>query len=160
MNPLLFPAVLILYAEGSSCGVTRKVSRVILYSYLLTLITTTYLYSLDAARISLVLIHSVCFIFCITLCDQLAGKAVMFLLLLIMWWIDISIILNTTKYDILLMGKSLLGYSNYLYRELSILSVSLCSYISTTNERQNTRENLLGLCVMLLWIVEKQFNFN
>lgn len=157
MNPLLFPAVLILYAEGSSCGVTRRVARVILYSYLLTLITTTYLYSLDAARVSLILIHSICYIVCINLCEKIDGKVVFFLLMIGMWWIDLSIILNTLKYDITASGYSLLGCSNYFYRELSILAVSLCSYVSTTNHRNNLQENILGLCVFSLFIIERQF---
>lgn len=157
MNPLLFPAVLILYAEGSSCGVTRRVARVILYSYLLTLITTTYLYSLDAARLSLLLVHSVCYISCINLCEKTDGKVIFFLLMIGMWWIDLSIILNTLKYDISIFGYSLLNYSNYFYRELSVLAVSLCSYVSTTNNRDNLQENILGLCVFSLFIIEKQF---
>ena len=157
MNPLLFPAVLILYAEGSSCGVTRRVARVILYSYLITLITTTYMYSLDAARVSLILIHSLCYLMCIILCEKIDGKVVFFLLMLGMWWIDLSIILNTIRYDITILGYSLLSYSNYFYREVSILAVSLCSYVSTTNYRNNLQENILGLCVFSLFIIERQF---
>lgn len=157
MNPLLFPAVLILYADGSHCGVTRKVARVILYSYLLTFITTTYLYSLDAATLSLLLIHTVCYLVCISLCQKMTGKVIFFILLLGMWWIDISIILNTVKYDFSLFGYSLLSYSNYFYREFTILAVGLCSYVSTVNERHNLRENLLGLSATLMWVIEKHF---
>jgi hypothetical protein len=157
MNPLLFPLVLILYAEGSYCVVTRKISRVVLYSYLITLLTTTYLESLDAARLSLLLIHTVCYLSCITLCQKLSGKVVFFVLMLGMWWIDLSIILNTLEYDITLFGYSLLNYSNYFYRELTIAAISLCAYISTKYNRQNTRENLLGLTTLLFFIIEKQF---
>jgi hypothetical protein len=157
MNPLLFPVVLILYADGSHCAVTRKVARVILYSYLLTFITTTYLYSQDAANLSLLLIHTACYLACITLCQKLTGKVAFFLLMLGVWWIDMGIILGTLQYDIKVFGYSLLSYSNYFYRELTILAVGLCSYVSTTNERHNTRENLLGLSALLMWIVEKHF---
>lgn len=157
MSPLLFPLVLILYAEGSYCAVTRKVSRVVLYSYLLTLLTTMYLDSLYAARLSLLLIHTVCYLSCITLCNKLSGKVVFFVLMVGMWWVDISIILNTLVYDINLFGYSLLKYSHYFYRESTILAISLCSYISTLDYRQNTRENLLGLSTLLFFIIEKQF---
>lgn len=146
-----------LYAEGSYCEVTRKVARVILYSYLLTFITTTYLYSQDAANLSLLLIHTVCYLACITLCQKITGKGVFFLLMVGVWWIDMSINLGTLKYDVNVFGYSLLSYSNYFYRELTILAVGLCSYISTTNERYNARENLLGLSALLMWIVEKHF---
>lgn len=157
MNPLLFPAVLMLYAEGSYCEVTRKVARIILYSYLLTLITTTYLYSQDAANLSLLLIHTVCYLACITLCQKITGKRMFLLLMLGVWGIDMSIILGTLRYDISVLGYSLLSHSNYFYRELTILAVGLCSYVSTTNERHNVRENLLGLSALLMWIVEKHF---
>ena len=157
MNPLLFPAVLILYAEGSYCEVTRKVARVVLYSYLLTFITTTYLYSQDAANSSLLLIHTVCYLACIALCQRLTGKVAFFVLLLGVWWIDMSIILGTLRYDVVFSGYSLLSYSNYFYREMTILAVGLCSYVSTTNERHNVRENLIGLSALLMWITEKNF---
>lgn len=157
MNPLLFPAVLMLYAEGSYCAVTRKVARILLYSYLLTFITTTYLYSQDAANLSLLLVHTICYLACITLCQKLAGKVVFFFLMLGVWWIDMSIILGTLQYDIKIFDYSLLRHSNYFYRELTLLAVGLCSYVSTTNERHNTRENLLGLSALFMWVVEKHF---
>jgi len=157
MNPLLFPLVLILYAEGSYCEVTRKVSRVVLYCYLVSLLTTTYLDSLAAARLSLLLIHTVCYLSCTILCCKLSGKIVFFALMLGMWWIDMSIILNTLEYDIRLFRYSFLEYSNYFYRELTILAISLCAYISTKHNRYNTRENLLGLTTLLFFIIEKQF---
>lgn len=68
-----------------------------------------------------------------------------------------SIVLGTLRYDINVFGCSLLSYSNYFYRELTLLAVGLCSYVSTTNERHNVRENLLGLSALLMWIIEKQF---
>lgn len=157
MNPLLFPAVLVLYAEGSYCGITRKVARVVLYSYLLTFITTTYLYSQEAANLSLLLLHTACYLACITLCQKLTGKVAFFLLMLGVWWIDMSVVLGTLKYDINILGYSLLRHSNYFYRELTILAVGLCSYVSTTNERQSTRENLLGLSALFMWVIEKHF---
>ena len=157
MNPLLFPLVLILYAEGSYCEVTRKVARVVLYSYLITILTTTCLESLDVARLSLLPIHTACYLSCITLCQKLSGKVVFFVVMLGVWWIDMSIILNTLSYDINIFGYSLLKYSHYFYRESTILAISLCSYISTVDYRQNTRENLLGLSTLLFFIIEKQF---
>ncbi|AHK11282.1 hypothetical protein S14_173 [Shewanella sp. phage 1/4] len=157
MNPILFPAILILYAEGSYCEVTRKVARIVLYSYLLTLITTTYMPTVQGAHFSLVILHTACYIFCIGLCQKLEGKVVFFIILVGLWWIDLSIILNTLKYDVVILGYSLLNYSNYFYREFTILAVSLCAYISTTDRRHNTRENLIGVITLALLIVEKQF---
>lgn len=157
MNPILFPAVLILYAEGSYCEVTRKIARIVLYSYLITFITTTYLISLDAAKLSLILIHTVCYLLCIILCEKLEGKVVFFILLLGMWWIDMSIVLGTLQYDIIVFNHSLLNYSNYFYREFTIIAIGLCSYTSTIDKRSNTRENLLGFLTLLFFIVEKQF---
>jgi hypothetical protein len=157
MNPLLFPAVLILYAEGSYCNVTRKIARVVLYSYILSFITTTYLYSIEVANLSLLLIHTICYLMCITLCQKIEGKILFFVLMMGMWWVDLSIILNTLDYDVIVFGYSLLEYSNYFYREFTVTAVTMCSYVSTINQRHNIRENLLGLSAVLLWAVEKQF---
>ena len=157
MNPLLFPLALILYAEGSYCVVTRKVARLVLYSYLITILTTMYIENIEFAKVSLILVHTLCYLICINLCQKWLGKVIFFLLLLGMWWVDLSIILNTLEYDVNLLGYSLLKYSHYFYREFTILAISLCSYISTLDYRHNTRENLLGLSTLLFFIIEKQF---
>jgi hypothetical protein len=155
MNPLLLPLILILYAEGSSCTVTRKVARVLLYSSLLSLLTTSYMPSLLLAKLSLMFIHIIGFLCCIQYCQKIAGKLTFLILLLGVFWIDLSILIGSLKYDITLLGYSLLTYSNYFYREMILVSVGLCASIGNMSKRDAGKENTLGLVVASFWILDK-----
>lgn len=156
MNPLLFPFLLILYIEGSSCPVTRKVSRLVLYSYLTTLVVTMYAPTLMCAYLLMLVVHTFYHILCIDMCQKLSSKLIFFTLLLCIWWVDMSIILGTMKYDLTIFGYSLLEYSHYLFRELTILAISLCTNNPLVDTRKNIRENILCLIAFILIIIEKQ----
>jgi hypothetical protein len=157
MNPLLLPLVLIIYAEASYCEVTRKISRVLLYTFVITSITTTYIEDLQLAYFSLLIIHTCCFIVCINLCQTLVGKCVFFILLLGVWLIILVLLLPESLNTLGNFGEVFFSNSNYFYRELCLVAIGSCSFISTNKKRITERENSLLLFTVVLWLIEKQF---
>lgn len=157
MNPLLLPLVLIIYAEASYCEVTRKISRVLLYSFVITTITTSYIEDIQLAYFSLLIIHTCCFIVCINLCQTIIGKGVFFVLLLGVWLIMMTVLLPTSLSTLGSFGDVFFSNSNYFYRESCLVAISSCSFISTNKKRITERENSILLFTVVLWLIEKQF---
>ena len=156
MNPLLYPLALILYAEGSYSKITKSCSRSLLYTYLLSLLITSYVYNTKTALILCILTHVITYTYCISICDSKLSRSLFCVMAFISTLIYGTVLAGHISLDVSFLGQSLLQNSNYLYREGNLLAISLCSLLlANSSERVHIRENLIGFSLIAALFLER-----
>lgn len=149
MNPLLFILALLLYAEGSSCKMTRDVSRVILYTYLLSLVSSIYVPSLNLSLILGLLFSLSSYIYCYTRTPNIYVKTLS-VGLSILITIFYLVLLENNLHSYPDIIQKVLSYSNYIYRDITLTLVGIISLRYAT-----TRDNILNFIIGIMWMTEK-----
>lgn len=155
MSPsiLWFPLILILYGEASYCKVTRRCSRSILYSYLLTLVITANTVNIQLGLIFSYFTIMISYIYCMGISERPAGRGLFATMIILMSYVLTAVIFRTFEYDILVEGWSLLEHSSYIYREGSLIALSCVSFLTMNNHRVGRRENIIGIIAMVSWVI-------
>lgn len=153
MNPLIFPVILIIYSEMSTREVTRRISRVLLYSYLLALLSTMYVENYQVAVLLSLCIHTVGFLYSAVTAETKISKGLFTFVMVSISYVHTGILLQDYLMDITFYGSSLLGYSNHLYKEVTIVAIGLTSAFTETTLTDifNSKEHKIGLLVVTLW---------
>lgn len=144
MESLLLILLLILYGEGSTCKVTRQVSRTLLYTYTLSLVLSIYTEDLQVTYIAGLFVHIVGIGYCASIARTWQSLSAF----------GITFLLVASTYLILIIPESyntynsiFINYSNVFYRE----SLLLCVILSTDIKTNNT-DSRLNISACALWL--------
>ena len=153
MNPLLLPIILIIYAELSTFSNTREISRICLYTYLLSLLSTMYIPDYKSAVVVSMVILLAGQLYSCVMAETLLGKCVFALVIVVSLYVHTGLLLQYFEMDIYLYGNSLLGNSDYLYREMTLLAIGLSAKqkMDDITHMLNHKENKINLIVITLW---------
>lgn len=153
MNPLLLPVALIVYAELSPCKVTRNSSRVLLYMYLMSLLTTMYVPDYTAAVLAAMCLTLIGCVYGAVNSLTIIGRWLFITVCVIVVYVHTAIVCASLEYDITLYGYSLLSNSDLMYRETTLLAIALTSEKSTSSLQEifSAKENKVSLIVITLW---------
>ena len=153
MNPLLLPVILIIYAELSTSKSTRDISRVSLYTYLLSILATMYIPNYPSAVVSSMVVCLLGQLYSIVRAETVIAKGMFLLVTVISLYVHTGLLLQTFEMDITVYGESLLGYSNLLYREVTLLAIGLSVKQNIVSIAQilASKENKINLIVVTLW---------
>lgn len=149
MNPLVFIASLLFYSEGSSCRMTRSVGRVILYTYLMSLVISMYVVSLNLALMLCLLCYLISYLYCYLISSNVYSKVIS-VTLAVSVTIFYMVLLenNLTSYPKII--QDMLSYSNYIYRDGTLALIS-----SISLKYYTTKDNLINFMVCVMWTIEK-----
>lgn len=145
--PLLYPLLLILFAEGSNCKIVSSSAKYLLYGYLLTLCTTSYITDYNTSIVFSIAIYTFVFISCYNLSQELIAHILCISVWLFIIVVHINIYIGYIYLDFSIFGISLMQHSNYVIREGTIGILFTTSIIKDENK-------LLGMGILGLYLCE------
>lgn len=147
MSPFLLPIILIIYGEFSKGYETRYISRILFYSYTLSIIFPLYIQSSASILVGLfILLFGIGYTFTIT--NNVLSRVFMTIPMMISFLSYTSIYLE--DYTFLLSVPFYGDYSHTIFRECLLLSV-ICISIK---EKLESKDFKLDIYITLLWLFE------
>lgn len=147
MSSFLLPIVLIIYGEFSRGCETRYVSRILFYSYTLSIIFPLYIDSNYSILVGLFTLLAG-FGYTFTITDNIFSRVFITIPILVSFLSYTSIYLE--DYTFLLSVPYFGDYSHLIFRECLLLSV-ICISI---REKLESKDFKLDIYITLLWLFE------
>jgi len=150
MFTLLLPLVLLLYGEFSNCGETRFISRVLLYSLLLSWYAPSYFTTPFGAGTSSLVIMSAGLCYAVILSQSWIGRAIFSTVWFLVFINYYTIVIN--DYTLAWAGWYI-NNSHFILRELLLIGITTCTKFNI-NKPFDKREAWITYLVTMMYLFE------
>lgn len=150
MFTLLLPFVLILYGEFSNCGETRFISRILLYSLLLSWYAPTFFTTPFGAASSGLIVMTTGLCYAITLSQSIISRLIFSVVLFCLFLSYYSVAVD--EYS-LVYFEWYANNSHFILRELILIGITTCTKLNV-DKPFDQREAWITYLVTMMYLFE------